>query len=259
MGIMTAAASRADYQDTNRVNSNLLLLVGGAIAAGVIAGLVFSAFPALDLNTSHFFYRGNGVFSGKGGGIFNAPPTTPSDYIRLALYLVFIAVSLFAAVGLTTALIRKRPAFGLAAPKWLFLALCLAIGPGLVSNIILKDHWGRARPMHLTEFGGSKSYSLPLVPSDQCDHNCSFVSGEASMMYTLFFAAAFLFPWYGRRLILAGVVFGLFSGIIRVSQGAHFLSDVVFAGVVMALTVATIYLALRTITQRTNRNAPRSL
>lgn len=254
---MTAAASRADYPDNDDVNSNLALLVWGAIVVGAIAGIVFCLFPALDLKTSEFFYRGNGVFSGKGGGIFTGPPTTASDYIRLTLYVGFVAVCVLTALALTLTLIRKRTVLGLGLPKWLFLALCLSMGPGLVSNVVLKDHWGRARPMHLTEFGGTKSYSLPLVPSNQCDHNCSFVSGEASMMYALFFAAAFLFPKIGRRLIFAGVGLGLFSGFIRISQGGHFLSDVIFAGVAMALTVAGIYLLLRTLTRMTAGNPPR--
>lgn len=256
---MTAAASRADYPDNDDVNSNLSLLVWGAIVVGAIAGIVFCLFPALDLKTSEFFYRGNGVFSGKGGGIFTGPPTTASDYIRLTLYVGFVAVSVLTALALTAALIRKQTIFGLSALKWLFLALCLSIGPGLVSNVILKDHWGRARPMHLTEFGGTKSYSLALVPSNQCDRNCSFVSGEASMTYTLFFAAAFLFPRIGRRLIFAGVGLGLFSGFIRISQGGHFLSDVIFAGVAMALTVAGIYLVLRMLTRMTAGNSLRPL
>ena len=31
------------------------------------------------------------------------------------------------------------------------------------------------------------------------------------------------------------------TGLIRISQGAHFMSDVVFSGVFMALTAAAVY------------------
>ena len=37
-------------------------------------------------------------------------------------------------------------------PQWLFLAVCLGVGPGLVANLLLKDQWGRARPKHIAEF-----------------------------------------------------------------------------------------------------------
>jgi lipid A 4'-phosphatase len=257
MGIMTGTDSRIAFED-QCANSNVSLLVWGAVVVGVFAGLFFFAFPEIDLRTSGFFYMGHGVFSGKGGGIFNGPPTTVADFIRLSLYISFVGVCIVAAAGIAISLIQKRNFLGLGPLKWLFLGACLILGPGIVGNVILKDHWGRARPVHIVEFGGTKSYSLPLVPSDQCNRNCSFVAGEASMMYAAFFAAAFLFPLVGRRLILAGVLMGLFSGVIRISQGAHFLSDVIFAGVTMALTVAAVYVVFRTISNmcRANADAP---
>ncbi len=256
MGIMTAAEPQADFQ-TQEEKSNVALLVRGAIVVGVIASILFYAFPQFDLATSAFFYKGHGVFSGKGGGIFaGGPPSTPSDFIRLGFYGSFMIVCILTAFGLTASLIRKSPVFGLSTLRWLFLGTCLAVGPGIVGNVILKDHWGRARPVHLTEFGGSKTYSRPLLPSDQCDRNCSFVAGEASMMYAAFFAAAFLFPVIGRRLIVAGVLAGLLSGAVRISQGAHFLSDVIFAGVAMALTIAGIYLLFRAISRTPGNPLP---
>jgi lipid A 4'-phosphatase len=244
MGIMTAAEYRADFQGQD-ANSNASLLIWGALIVGIIAGIIFYVFPRLDLEASALFYRGAGIFAGKGGGIFSGPPKTASDVIRLAFYISFVGIGLLNVLGLAVSTIRKRDVFGIGAVKWLFLGVCLLIGPGLFSNVILKDHWGRARPVHLVEFGGTKTYSPPLVPSNQCRKNCSFVAGEASMMYAAFFAAAFLFPAYGRRLIVAGILIGFFSGVIRMSQGAHFLSDVVFAGVAMALTVGCVFLIFR--------------
>ncbi len=256
MGIMTAAEPRAEFEAQEQ-NGNVSLLVRGAAVVGIVAGILFYVFPQLDLATAAFFYKGHGVFSGKGGGIFaGGPPSTFSDFIRLGFYASFVIVCILTAFGLAASLIRKSPVFGLTTLKWLFLGTCLAVGPGVVGNIILKDHWGRARPVHLTEFGGSKSYSPPLMPSDQCNRNCSFVAGEASMMYAAFFAIAFLIPTMGRRLIVMGVIAGLFSGLVRMSQGGHFLSDVIFAGVTMALTVAGIYLLFRAISRTVGNPLP---
>ncbi len=259
MGIMTTADSRADFYGQDAGN-NVSLLVRGAIIVGFVSGILFFAFPSLDLKTSSLFYRGGGVFAGKGAGIFSGTPATASDFIRLVLYFSFVGFCLVNAFGLIVSTIRKRDVFGIGSVKWLFLGTCLVLGPGIVGNSILKDHWGRARPAQLIEFGGTKNYSLPLVRSDQCRKNCSFVAGEASMLYAAFFAAAFLFPGIGRRLILAGVLIGFFSGLIRMSQGAHFLSDVIFAGVAMALTVAGVYLLFKFISQLGapgNGNSPR--
>jgi lipid A 4'-phosphatase len=126
----------------------------------------------------------------------------------------------------------------------MFLLLCFAIGPGLVANTIFKDHWGRARPVQIVEFGGDKSYTPPLMPSDQCAHNCSFFSGEASAIFALFFAAALVVPQWSTGLIFAGILAGLADGLVRISQGAHFMSDVLFAGIFMALSVAALFTLL---------------
>jgi len=40
--------------------------------------------------------------------------------------------------------------------------------------------------------------------------------------------------------VIAGTVGGLATGLVRMAQGAHFLSDIVFAGVFMALTVLVV-------------------
>jgi lipid A 4'-phosphatase len=114
------------------------------------------------------------------------------------------------------------------------------VGPGLVANLILKDQWGRPRPKHVAEFGGSKTFHPPILMSKQCPRNCSFVSGEASAMYIPFFAAAAMLPASAPVLVATGTVMGLAAGAVRIAQGGHFLSDVIFAGVFMALTVLAV-------------------
>lgn len=244
MEMMIAGRPRADFQAASDDSRNVSMLLWGAAIVGMLTFVIFGLFPEIDMRAAALFYQSDTGFVGRGGGggIFNGLPKTSADMIRLALCVAFAGVCVLTTCGLVAAVLRGRESFGLAAPKWLFLAACLAIGPGFVCNTILKDNWGRARPVHLIEFGGKKAYSPPLVPSSQCERNCSFVAGEASTIYTAFFAAAFLFAGIGGRLILAGVLCGFFSGLVRMSQGAHFLSDVIFAGVIMAATVAGIYL-----------------
>ncbi|MET0407801.1 MAG: phosphatase PAP2 family protein [Hyphomicrobium sp.] len=255
---MVTATSRAEFGERTE-GGTVTLLVWGALSVGVIAGLLFCTFPAIDLDTAGLFYKGNGVFVGKGGGIFTGAPTTIADFVRKGIYFSFVALCVLTVIGAAVSLIRKADVLGLSSTKWLFFAASLLIGPGLVGNAILKDNWGRARPVQIVEFGGQKTYSPPLLPADQCDHNCSFVAGEASMMFTTFFAAALLFPALARRLIITGVVLGLFSGLIRMSQGAHFLSDVVFAGVTMALTVAGLFLLFKMLSRRIAAVGPRAI
>lgn len=254
IAVLTGTA-RHEACEVRDAKTNARLLFGGAAIVGAIAALLFLAFPGLDLATSDLFYRGNGIFAGKAGGVFSVPPATVAAFIRLVFYVSFIAVCVTNAIGIAVTLIGKRRFLGLNAPRWLFLAACLIIGPGIVANVILKDHWGRARPAQTVAFGGSKTFTPPLIPSDQCDRNCSFVAGEPSMMYATVFAAAFLFPAIGRGLLATGVAMGLVSGMVRISQGGHFLSDVIFAGVTMALTVTILYVLLGPVLKMYHRDA----
>ena len=236
MGTMTAAKPQAEF-NMRRVSVAWWLLLG-AVVVGVIAGVVFSAFPQLDLGTSALFYEGDSFYGKLSPGV---------EALRTALLVVNVLICAAAIAGLIITLILKGPWLGVPAVKWLFLAICLAVGPGLVCNYGLKNNWGRARPHQIVEFGGTKAYSPPLTPSDQCASNCSFVAGEASTIYIAFFAGAFMFPSRARKLIAAGIAAGSLVGLIRMSQGAHFLSDVIFSGIAMALTAGVIQLVFETI------------
>ncbi len=121
-----------------------------------------------------------------------------------------------------------------------FLLFSLALGPGIFVNAVLKDHWGRARPFQVTEFGGSRRFTPAFVISDQCNSNCSFVSGDASLG---FFGLAFFFVARRRRAFIAaaGVLAGSVFGLVRMAQGAHFLSDVIFSGVFTFLAAWLLY------------------
>ena len=58
------------------------------------------------------------------------------------------------------------------------------------------------------------------------------VSGEAASMFVPFYAAAAVPPQWAATLLVLGTVAGFSAGFVRVIQGAHFLSDVVFCRLV---------------------------
>jgi lipid A 4'-phosphatase len=59
-----------------------------------------------------------------------------------------------------------------------------------------------------------------------------------------FFAVGLLTPQWSAVLLGAGTLCGLAAGLVRISQGAHFLSDVVFAGIFMAVTALIVHRAV---------------
>jgi lipid A 4'-phosphatase len=164
--------------------------------------------------------------------------------VRYAFIGVFTLVC-FATLAVTVrVLVESGRWFGATQARCWFVVACLAVGPGVVANLVLKDNLGRARPREVIEFGGTKAFTPAFVPSNQCPDNCSFVSGEASSMFASFFALALVLPQYRMALIAAGIATGSIAGAIRMLQGAHFLSDVLFAGIFMALTVSVLHMAV---------------
>ncbi len=200
--------------------------------AGLVAAFVFVGFPQIDIAVSR-------LFNPDGAFVFNYPGIMKS--LRMFFFVIVWAAAGTAVVGLIFTALFRRKFLTLSFPKWLFLALCLLIGPGLTANTIFKDNWGRARPFHIEEFGGKQKFTPVLMYSDQCEKNCSFFGGEAASSYMVFFALALLFRRWRRTLFLTGIAAGMTAGFIRIGQGGHFLSDVIFAGIFMALIAEFLY------------------
>jgi len=123
----------------------------------------------------------------------------------------------------------------------IFLIATLALAPGLMVNVLLKSHWDRPRPVAVAEFGGSERFVPWWDPRGTCRKNCSFVSGEtSSAFWTLAPAALAPAPW--RFLAYASaIVFGVGMSVVRMAMGAHFFSDVVFAGIFTFIIIVLVH------------------
>ena len=123
-----------------------------------------------------------------------------------------------------------------------FLTTSLIIGPGLLVNVALKNHWARPRPGHTVQFGGHQHFVAWWDPRGECQKNCSFVSGEASSAFWTIAPAA-LAPTAAWRALAysAAIAFGVVISALRMMVGAHFLSDTIFAGVFTFLIIWLMY------------------
>lgn len=207
---------------------SLTAVVLCALAAFFLATIVFLMFPEVDAAASALFYNGE-QFSGRTGRV---------EAVRDTFKAIYIGALTLALAGVLYSYRRSSGLFGLSSARWLVVASTLVAGPGLVANVLLKNELGRARPMQTELFGGEKMFTPALVRTNQCERNCSFISGEASSIFAVFFAFAMVTGRWARPLFAGGLCFGILAGLIRMAQGAHFLSDVVFAGIFMALTAA---------------------
>ena len=125
-----------------------------------------------------------------------------------------------------------------------FFVIAGAMGPGLVVNAGFKDNWQRARPHQVQEFGGTQKFTRAGVMTDQCNNNCSFVSGHVACG---FFLASLALVLRRKRLWLAiGIAGGSVIGFARIADSAHWLSDVLWA---CPITLSTSWLIWRLLLQ----------
>lgn len=197
-------------------SSELCLL--SATAAAVT--LVFAVTP-LDSMAARVFYR------------TQAPDHWPLGMLRpwSILYRLppFMTASLLA-IGLLALLIGHLRKCERWRQSGVFLIVCVVIGPGLLVNTVFKDHWDRPRPRDVMEFGGSLHYT----PAPwRGEGGGSFPCGHCSVG---FLYAGGWWIWRRRRPRLAraslalGLTAGVALGLGRMAAGGHFLSDVIWSG-----------------------------
>jgi lipid A 4'-phosphatase len=223
----------ADPNAADRDAGARLRLVAVAALIGVAAAVIFVGWPDLDLAVSRLFYLGPRHFLLNDSDLATA--------LRAGFKLLTWIASAAAVIGIILVIAKGPRLLDLALAQWVFLALVLITGPGLIANTLLKDNWARPRPLHIVEFGGEDRFTPVLERSGQCARNCSFIGGEASSTFALGFAIAMLARRRRAALMAAAVAAGSLISLIRIGEGGHFLSDVAFAGVFMALDVALMH------------------
>lgn len=191
------------------------------IAFGLLAGL-FIAFPQIDLAVSGLFYRGDGHWALNREDLWLAIPYRGLPRLGQGLLVALLLLWLLGFAKRFPKLKARQATFG-------FLLAAALLGPVLLVDATLKEHSGRTRPVNIVQFGGSKQFTPAFIPADQCQANCSFVSGHVA-------TAAFImaFGWLGapavrRRWLWASLAFGGLFALVRIVPGGHFLSDTVFA------------------------------
>jgi membrane-associated phospholipid phosphatase len=214
----------------NRIGLLIALLIA------VITGLAFGLYPHLDLDIAGVFYPhmiGNNKF---GWRIY--PPLMLARDAGLWIGTLLIVPPLAALAIKCIFPERKLLVSGRAI---LFLTATLALGPGLLVNVALKDHWHRPRPIDVQQFGGSEHFRAWWDPRGDCPSNCAFVSGDvAGAVWTI--APAILAPPAWRVLAVgAALTLGAGMAAVRVMAGGHFASDVIFAGVFTFLIIWIVH------------------
>lgn len=203
-----------------------------ALVLMIILSVIFWVWPGIDLAVSGFFFEHGGFPLGSNHFL--------NEIRHFLNALVWLAVGV-SAVGLILSVCLKDRISFFSARVCLYVLLCFAVAPGLVVNTILKNNWGQPRPIQISQFGGSKHYEKAWVMSNQCATNCSFVCGDCAAAFAFF---CFV-PLLRRRKTAMVIVsaFALLLGYVRISQGGHFLSDVLLAYCIDFVVIFLLYKA----------------
>ena len=224
------------------VNSRALRILG---SLSIVLAITFVVFPGIDLGVAGWFFvppRHFTIGETLVGRVFDGEVHYAMEWFLVLLVGLFIYGT-----------IRKRVFWNLTPKNFLFVALTIGLGAGLVTNVIFKDSWGRARPSQVMEFGGAKQFSPAFMRATQCDKNCSFVSGDAALA-TSFMAFAVIAERNRRKWWVGLGAFTALVGFMRMGRGSHFLSDVVFA---VIFTLMIMFVLERLILRERWRDWPR--
>ena len=178
--------------------------------------------PSLDLYTSGLFYYGNSQFFLQS---YNFMSLFFREFLLPAI-LIYLLFAPFIAMYFNIDKLFLGHSFSIKEIALIWVSQ--ALGILILVNLVLKNYWGRERPGDIIDFGGSGFFSPWYEPSNACNTNCSFVSGDASVGFSMIIL----------YLITKNIVYfyvtlfcGASIGLIRIFAGGHFLSDVLFAGI----------------------------
>ena len=226
-----ASAARAG----KRVVAAHILVV---CALALVASVLFGA-TSLDLTVAHWFRAPAWDGGERWIGLDSRLVSALNQYGPRPPLLVAALAAVIVLAGCFSASWRpwRRGA--------LVVVISMALGPGLLVNLIGKDHVGRPRPNDVVGLGGAQAYVLPGAYS--AGGGRSFPSGHPSVAFSLaslFFCLRERRPRLARACLAGALVYGATLGLARVSVGAHFLSDIFWSFVVCYLSAAVTWMAL---------------
>jgi lipid A 4'-phosphatase len=210
------------------------------LTIAVVAGVAFGLYPEIDLSIARYFY----AFEDANHNMFAFRIYPPLMLARDVGLWVGAALVAPAVVALIVKLILPQRKLLISGRAVIFLISTMVLAPGLLVNVLLKDHWGRPRPIDVMQFEGTDRFVAWWDPRGSCPSNCSFVSGDVAGAFWAIAPAALAPPQWRAIAYGAAIALGTGMAAIRVMAGAHFPSDVIFAGIFTFLVVWTVYALL---------------
>jgi len=204
-----------------QVNQSLFFCI---IIVLISFAILLTIGPSFDIFFSSLFYRGDNQF-------FLQSYYSITIFFRdilLPIILVYVLVLPIISTAIPINKIYFNYKFSI--KKILFVWITLIINLILIINLFFKNIWGRPRPGDILELGGKDVFSPWYQISDACTSNCSFVSGDAGVGFSLI---VLYFLSNNLKYAYLSIIFGFILGMVRIAEGGHFLSDVIFSAIIV--------------------------
>lgn len=232
---------------------NTELQVARLLGCILFSFAIFALWPEIDLVVAHAFHDPATGFAIEGNPI--------TETLRSAVWNLAILICLAAAFGTVIGL-AARP-FLLPTRAWGFILALYLLGPGVMVELVAKPLWGRGRPAHVVDYGGTLPFSPPNELVGYCLRNCSFVSGEVSGATVTALALLLLRvhlrrrlrPWGATLLGIGALSLPPLVALQRIAAGRHFLSDAIFAVLFTLLLALALSVLLRPLQRKDRRTA----
>jgi lipid A 4'-phosphatase len=205
-----------------------------ALGLSLIIGLLFGIFPELDLKLAALFFDpASGSFPLKEHGL--------AAFARDGAMWIAWALALPALFAIVAKLLRPYRPMLMPGRAAVFLLLTILLSAVVLTNLTFKSHWGRPRPVMVTEFNGPWHFMPWWDPRGECGRNCSFFSGEGATAFWTYAPAALTPPTWRPLAYVAATAFGIATSVLRMAFGGHFFTDVAAAGLVSFFVIWLAY------------------
>ncbi len=201
-----------------------------ALSLVLIVGVLFGIYPELDLKLAALFYD-------EPSRTFPIKLNALAEFARNGAMWIAWGLALPAILALIVKLLRPDRPLLISGRAILFLLLTLLLSAGVLTNLTFKSHWGRPRPIAVTQFSGDQTFVPWWDPRGNCARNCSFFSGEGATAFWTYAPAALAPPAWQPLAYAAATLFGVTTSLLRMAFGGHFFTDVAAAGLVTFLVI----------------------
>src|SRR5882724_12321025 len=118
-----------------------------ALALALVVGLLFGIYPEFDLKLAALFYD-------AAAKSFPLKLNTLAAIARDGAMWIAWGIALPAIVALVIKLARPDKPLLISGRAIVFLLVTLILAAGILTNLAFKSHWGRPRPVVVTQFNG---------------------------------------------------------------------------------------------------------